>query len=110
MCVAWPISSPIMPQQIATIAALAKPKSRFRSARQGRSGGIPAEDIPHLFERFYRAGNTDAQHISGMGIGLYIVKEIVSLHGGSVGVESTEGSGSAFTVYLPFKTDISETV
>jgi signal transduction histidine kinase len=66
-----------------------------------RGMGIPAEDIPHLFERFYRAGNTDEQHISGMGIGLYIVKEIVSLHGGSVEVESTPGSGSTFTVYLP---------
>jgi signal transduction histidine kinase len=66
-----------------------------------RGMGIPAEDIPHLFERFYRAGNTDEQHISGMGIGLYIVKEIVSLHGGSVEVESKPGSGSTFTVYLP---------
>lgn len=65
--------------------------------------GIPPEDIPHLFERFYRAGNTDERHVSGMGIGLYIVKEIVTLHGGSVEVESTVGSGSTFTVCLPFK-------
>jgi signal transduction histidine kinase len=65
--------------------------------------GIPAGDIPRLFERFYRASNTDEQHISGMGIGLYIVKEIVSMHSGSVGVESTEGSGSTFTICLPFK-------
>jgi signal transduction histidine kinase len=63
--------------------------------------GIPAEDISHLFERFYRASNTGEQHISGMGIGLSIVQEIVSLHGGSVEVESIEGHGSTFTVHLP---------
>lgn len=64
--------------------------------------GIPSDDIPHLFERFYRASNTDEQHVSGMGIGLYIVKEIVTLHGGSITVESSVGSGSTFTVCLPF--------
>jgi signal transduction histidine kinase len=63
--------------------------------------GIPPEDIPHLFERFYRGTNANQQHASGMGIGLYIVKEIVSLHGGSVEVESTTGGGSTFTVCLP---------
>jgi signal transduction histidine kinase len=70
-----------------------------------RGIGIPAEDISHLFERFYRASNTDDQHITGMGIGLYIVKEIVTLHGGSVEVESTLGSGTTFTVCLPFTPD-----
>jgi signal transduction histidine kinase len=72
--------------------------------------GIPPEDIPHLFERFYRASNTDEQHVSGMGIGLYIVKEIVSLHGGRVEVESSVGSGSMFSVYLPFNSDLDETM
>jgi signal transduction histidine kinase len=72
--------------------------------------GIPTEDIPHLFERFYRASNTDEQQISGMGIGLYIVHELVNLHGGSVAVESTQGQGSTFTVSLPVKDESSETV
>jgi signal transduction histidine kinase len=70
--------------------------------------GIPAEDIPHLFERFYRAGNMG--HISGMGIGLYIVQELVNLHGGSVAVASTQSQGSTFTVCLPIQDDNSETV
>jgi len=53
------------------------------------------------FQRFYRASNTDTQYMSGMGIGLFVIKEIVTLHGGMVGVESQEGAGSTFTVSLP---------
>ena len=63
--------------------------------------GIPPASLPHLFQRFYRASNVDEQHISGMGIGLYLVKEIVALHGGSIEVESVEGQGSTFTLSLP---------
>ncbi len=63
--------------------------------------GIPREALPNLFQRFYRAHNVETQHFSGMGVGLYVVKEIVTLHGGSVDVQSTEGAGSTFTVYLP---------
>jgi PAS domain S-box-containing protein len=62
--------------------------------------GIPAEALPHLFQRFYRARNTQRQ-FSGMGIGLYLIKEIVSLHDGTLAVQSTEGEGSTFTVRLP---------
>ncbi len=63
--------------------------------------GIPPEAMSQLFQRFYRAKNVDERYISGMGIGLYVVKEIVRLHNGSVGVESEEGKGSTFTVRLP---------
>jgi signal transduction histidine kinase len=63
--------------------------------------GIPAAALPHLFQRFYRAGNAEARHINGMGIGLYVVKEIVTLHGGEITVESVEGAGSTFTVWRP---------
>jgi signal transduction histidine kinase len=63
--------------------------------------GIPAESLSQLFQRFYRAENAEAQHISGMGVGLYLVKEIVGLHGGTIAVDSTEGVGSTFTVRLP---------
>ena len=63
--------------------------------------GIPAAALPHLFQRFYRASNVDEQHIPGMGIGLFVVKEIVTLHGGRLAVESHEGAGSLFTVFLP---------
>ncbi|NTU80024.1 MAG: GAF domain-containing protein [Chloroflexales bacterium] len=63
--------------------------------------GIPAADLPHLWRRFYRAGNVDVDHISGVGIGLYVVHEIVTLHGGQVTVASVEGQGSTFTITLP---------
>ena len=66
-----------------------------------RGIGIPEESLPRLFQRFYRAKNADAQHISGMGVGLYVVKEIVLLHSGEVEVSSTEGEGSTFTICLP---------
>jgi len=63
--------------------------------------GIPRDELPNLFKRFYRAKNVEDQHISGMGIGLCVVKEIVALHGGTVEVDSCEGEGSTFSVRLP---------
>ncbi|MCU0491825.1 MAG: HAMP domain-containing histidine kinase [Chloroflexaceae bacterium] len=63
--------------------------------------GIPAEALPNLFQRFYRASNAERQGIGGMGVGLYVVHEIVSLHGGTLDVASVEGQGSTFTVRLP---------
>ena len=63
--------------------------------------GIPSEALPQLFARFYRAPNVDPQHISGLGVGLYVVKEIVELHGGLVEVVSEVGAGSTFTLVLP---------
>ncbi len=63
--------------------------------------GIAAENLPHLFDLFYRANNVDSLHTPGMGLGLYVVNEIITLHGGTVEVESTPGSGSVFSVRLP---------
>lgn len=69
--------------------------------------GIPASSLPHLFQRFYRAANVDNHSISGMGIGLYVVKEIVGLHGGTVTATSIENHGSTFTVTLPLAAETS---
>jgi signal transduction histidine kinase len=63
--------------------------------------GIPPTAVPQVFDRFYRAPNVDPQRITGMGIGLYVVKEVVQLHGGTIMVESTEGVGSTFRLCLP---------
>lgn len=62
--------------------------------------GIAADDLPHIFERFYRT-KTAQQHGYGTGLGLSIVKEILDLHHGTVEVESVEGQGTTFRVYLP---------
>jgi len=63
--------------------------------------GIPEDSRAHLFERFYRATNVNARNISGLGIGLFLVHEIVSAHGGTVEVSSQVGQGTNFTVCLP---------
>lgn len=63
--------------------------------------GIPPESLPFVFRRFYRAQNVEQTQISGVGVGLYVAKEIVTLHGGQINVESTEGVGSTFHVCLP---------
>lgn len=63
--------------------------------------GIPSAELPNLFTRFHRARNFSSLQISGLGLGLFVVKEIVTLHDGTISVESTEGQGSTFTVSLP---------
>jgi signal transduction histidine kinase len=69
-----------------------------------RGVGIPGADLPRVFERFYRASNV-ATEISGTGIGLTTVRQIVEQHGGRIGVESEEGRGTTWTVRLPLQPD-----
>jgi PAS domain S-box-containing protein len=66
-----------------------------------RGVGIPKADLPRLFERFFRARTSTG--IGGTGIGLYAVKRLVQMHGGSVAVASTEGEGTTVTVRLPLQ-------
>ncbi len=66
-----------------------------------RGMGIPAEDLAQIFERFHRAGNVG--RVTGSGIGLAGVKQIVEQHGGSIRAESREGEGATFTVCLPLE-------
>lgn len=66
--------------------------------------GISKEDLPHLFEKFYRVSNHTTKGIAGTGLGLFISKGIVELHGGKISVESEKGKGSTFKVELPIAT------
>lgn len=63
--------------------------------------GIPAEDLEHVFDEFFRAGNARKSEKDGTGLGLSIVKQIVEQHGGEISVESQEGQGTKFTVTIP---------
>ncbi|MDR3575675.1 MAG: HAMP domain-containing sensor histidine kinase [Anaerolineaceae bacterium] len=63
--------------------------------------GIAEEDIPHIFERFYKADKARERSKGGSGLGLSIAQKIIELHHGSMAVQSKLGEGSTFTVYLP---------
>lgn len=63
--------------------------------------GIPKEDIPHLFQKFYRVDNTSTRTIGGTGLGLFICRKIIELYHGRIWVESEQGKGSTFYINLP---------
>jgi signal transduction histidine kinase len=65
------------------------------------SKGIPAGDLPRVFERFYQVDKSRRRNGGGAGLGLAIVRELVQAHGGTVTVQSVEGQGTVFTVVLP---------
>lgn len=63
--------------------------------------GIPAEDVPHLFQKFYRVDNSATRTIGGTGLGLFICFKIIELYNGRIWVESEVGKGSTFYINLP---------
>ena len=65
--------------------------------------GIPAEQLPHIFEKFYQADNQREAAHEGTGLGLAIAREIVRAHGGELSVESTPGVGTTFTIVMPLE-------
>jgi signal transduction histidine kinase len=72
--------------------------------------GIPASELPHVFRKFFQAGNQDAAAVAGTGLGLAIVRGIVEAHGGSVHVSSEVGVGTTFAILLPQRAPISRRV
>ncbi|HSD21410.1 MAG TPA: AAA family ATPase [Anaeromyxobacter sp.] len=77
------------------------PGERVRITVLDRGIGIPADRLPHIFERFERA--TSTRHYGGLGLGLFIARQIVESHQGSISVQSELGRGSSFQVELPLQ-------
>jgi len=75
--------------------------THVRISVQDSGIGIPTEDIPHLFQKFYRVDNTDTREIGGTGLGLYLCRRLAELMGGQISVESEYKKGSTFTLELP---------
>jgi two-component system CheB/CheR fusion protein len=68
---------------------------------QDYGAGIPAAELPQVFTRFFQSARVRATNHDGLGLGLFITKELVTAHGGSISVSSVEGEGTIFTVHLP---------
>jgi signal transduction histidine kinase len=66
--------------------------------------GIPPEQVPHIFEKFFQADNQVEGSVKGSGLGLAIAKSIVEAHGGTIQCDSTPGGGTTFTIVLPTRT------
>jgi len=85
-----------------TVRIWAEAKNRGVSVSIQDTGvGIPADDLPRIFERFYRVDKARSREAGGTGLGLAIVKHIIEIHGGSISVESRPGAGSTFRFTLP---------
>ncbi len=69
--------------------------------------GIDADELPHVFDRFYRGTLANRERGTGSGLGLSIVRSVVEMHGGSVSIESTLGEGTRVTVHLPREVTVS---
>jgi signal transduction histidine kinase len=72
--------------------------------------GVPEEHLPHIFERLYQVRDGSEQSRMGLGLGLFICREIVRLHGGEIVVTSEVGKGTAFSFTLPVAPVQSNTV
>ncbi|MEW6547705.1 MAG: ATP-binding protein [Bacillota bacterium] len=81
--------------------SVAEQGAEVRVSVRDTGPGIPGEDLPRIWERFYRVEKSRARSHGGAGLGLAIVKQIVEAHGGAVAAESEPGAGSVFTLTLP---------
>jgi two-component system, OmpR family, sensor kinase len=95
------------PQGGDVMMGLARIGGQARIIVRDTGPGISSEDLPYIFERFYRAEKSRTRSSSpGFGLGLSIAKWIVENHGGTINVESKEGKGTTFAIWLPLEKDI----
>jgi two-component system sensor histidine kinase BaeS len=87
--------------KVVTMAAEMEGRSWLKISVEDNGPGIAEEDIPHIFDHFYRGDKSRDRKSGGSGLGLAIVKQLVEIHGGQVAVESKLGKGSIFQVLLP---------
>ncbi|MDO4730983.1 MAG: HAMP domain-containing sensor histidine kinase [Clostridia bacterium] len=86
------------------INIIVKQEDKIVSVEIENSGmGISAEDVPFIFDRFYKTDKSRSKDKKGMGLGLYIVKKIINLHSGNIEVQSIEGEYCVFKFWLPIK-------
>jgi two-component system sensor histidine kinase ResE len=83
------------------ITAAVEPGGKVKIAVRDEGPGIPAEDLPHIWERFYRAEKSRDRKKGGTGLGLAIAREIIEAHGETIAVASTAGQGTVFSFTLP---------
>ncbi|QBE67050.1 response regulator [Pseudoduganella lutea] len=88
--------------QGAVIVSLYRHAGMARLSVRDTGSGIPAAELPRVFERFHRIEGTPGRTYEGTGIGLALIQELVRLHGGSIAVHSREGNGTRFDVDIPF--------
>ena len=84
-----------------TVSAVEKPSGEVHVSVEDNGIGIPSQDLPRIFERFYRVDKGRSKELGGTGLGLSIVKHIIQAHGGRVWAESRLGEGSTFCFTLP---------
>jgi heavy metal sensor kinase len=94
---------------VRVIAGPAREQGWTKLSVEDTGVGIPAENLPHIFDRFYRVRNAQTNSIQGLGLGLSFVAWIVEAHGGRIDVASNSGEGTRFTVLLPSGSEPQET-
>lgn len=87
--------------QVWVSSALTEAKDQVEVTIRDNGLGIPADDLPHIFDKFYRVRTEDRANIKGTGLGLAITKSVVDAHHGTIQAQSEVGKGTTFTILLP---------
>ena len=88
-------------ENLSITARLFNDEEHIYISLKNNGAAIPADKLPHIFDRFYRLDAARTKDISSTGLGLAIAKELVEAHGGKIAVESADGTGTCFTITLP---------